>query len=124
MAKGGKGTMNDLVGPATKGSTPSPIDPIEAAKISSDGRASSPPTASAPAASGSALEPSVPPPVASTSAGKVYEVKNTTKITVSWKGQQCRFSPGDTVSEDSYGDGAVERFREGGLLLEERPTKS
>lgn len=49
----------------------------------------------------------------------IFAVKNPQRITVSWKGQEVRLDPGSTISEDSYGDGAIEMFRNGGVLLEE-----
>lgn len=50
----------------------------------------------------------------------VYIVENPNNMTVSWKGQDVRLYPGAEISEDSYGDGAIEQFRTAGVKLRKK----
>jgi len=92
---------------------PSAVDPIEAAKVGGEAGAVSPTPAAAdePAA---AEEPVLAEP-APTRTADVYVVER--DITVSWGTQTLRLKAGAELSEDSYGDGAIERFRERGVAL-------
>lgn len=118
------GTVNDLVDAATKDLPPDPTDPIEAAKVTKEDVKEA-----VKAAVAKPQEPSIPPPApaadapVSSNAGKSFVVRNSGKMTVSWRGQTCRFRAGDVVSENSYGDGAIQKFRDAGLKLEELETK-
>lgn len=42
-------------------------------------------------------------------------------ITIPWNGQLIKLRAGQLVSDDSYGDGAMARFRDRGVALEPAP---
>lgn len=97
-----------------------PKDPIEAAKAA--GALNEDPSAEqegAGAAAERVEEPQLPEPATAPVKAPVFVVENPGPTTVSWRGQSCRFQPGDTISEDSYGDGAIELFKNAGLKLRE-----
>jgi len=111
-----KRALEDLAAQAVSKLGPSAIDPIEAAKAGGEA------TAAAPAAGGlapaaSVLEPTIADPSVVRCAD-VFIVEQ--DITVSWGPQTLRLKAGGELSEDSYGDGAIERFRERGVVLKQK----
>lgn len=96
---------------------PNPNDPIEGAKnTGTDDTGGAGPGAAGVGAS--PPEPAVTPLAkAKPKKAAVYEVQGANKWTGSWRGQEVRFNPGERISEDSYGDGAIENFKNGGLSL-------
>ena len=95
---------------------PSAIDPIEAAKAGGElepGKpAAEPPEQRA--QQQAVPEPTLPELTVPRTAD-VYEVER--DIVISWGAQTLYLRAGDKLSEDSYGDGAIERFRERGVAL-------
>jgi len=111
-----KRALEDLAAQAVSKLGSSAIDPIEAAKAGGEA------TAAAPAAGGlapaaSVLEPTIADPSVVRCAD-VFIVEQ--DITVSWGPQTLRLKAGGELSEDSYGDGAIERFRERGVVLKQK----
>ncbi len=101
-----------------------PLDPVEAAK---SGAGTELPEELAPPTIEEPTIPEVPSPKPpaeskprSAHAGKTFVVAGTSVVTASWKGQAVRFHPGDEVSEDGYGDGAVQSFIDSGVALQEK----
>lgn len=107
--------METLAAQAVQKLGPTAIDPIEAAKAGGEASPSSapPPPASVPAVP----EPSIAEPVVARCADTFVVERD---ITVSWGPQTLRLRAGDELSEDSYGDGAIERFRERGVSLRQK----
>jgi len=109
-----KRSVDDLAAQAVSKLGPSSLDPIEAAKAGGEVAAASP-----------FVEPPVvhveepviaDPSVVRCSTSHVVE----RDIVVSWGSQTLRLKAGDELSEDSYGDGAIERFRERGVALRQK----
>jgi hypothetical protein len=71
-------------------------------------------------ASGELAEPILPPPSDAAPRAPVFVVENPNTVTVGWGGIEVRLAPGSEISEDSYGDGAIERFRTAGVKLREK----
>lgn len=111
-----KRALEDLAAQVVSKLGPSVIDPIEAAKAGGEA------TVAASAAEGLApasapAEPVIAEPGVVTCAATFIVERD---ITVSWGPQTLRLKAGDELSEDSYGDGAIERFRERGVALTQK----
>jgi len=91
---------------------PSAIDPIEAAKAGGEVVPAKP--SSAEPAAPAAPEPTLPAPTVPRTSD-MYVVER--DITISWGTQTLYLRCGDKLCEDSYGDGAIARFRERGVAL-------
>lgn len=112
-----KPSLTELVEKLDKAAPPPASDPIEAAKMVAPGV---PAVQAQEAQHPSTEEPILPPPPPAPRTSKTFVVSNSGPISVSSGMQMLRFSPGDEISEDSYGDGAIERFRNAGVSLEEK----
>jgi len=66
-------------------------------------------------------EPIPPAPLSSYVRLPWYKVVSDKVRYVSWGGSTASFGPGDPVSDELHGPGAVERLRAAGILLEEIP---
>lgn len=117
-------------------STTTVMDPVESAK-GPHGAGTGGPTSTTgnvlPGGAGGSSQPPVgqpPEPILEQTIDKrgqrkgspVYVVENPNNMTVSWKGQDVRLYPGAEISEDSYGDGAIEQFRTAGVKLREKTS--
>lgn len=75
----------------------------------------------------SATEPAVPPeePVlpppgeAAAKAVKAPQFEVVRDVTISWGNAFIKLRAGDVISEDGYGDGAIERMKQAGVALKE-----
>lgn len=95
-------------------------DPLEQAKIPAPSAAPQAVKEAAKASSpsqapGPVEEPELPPPEAPK---KRLRFRVLNRVTLSWGSQFIRLSPGDIVDDVSYGPGAIEKMREGGVALE------
>lgn len=94
--------------------TPSAIDPVEAAKMTEGGSSASEEVHTKVPVEEPVLPP--PAPVEAKQSG-IFVVKNTNKVSLSWGLQTITLRPGDEVSEDSYGDGAIKKMQDAGVSL-------
>lgn len=108
--------LEDLAAQAVSKLGPSAIDLIEAAKAGGEASVS-PPSVPPPAVVAVSEEPVLADPGVPRCAATFVVERD---ITVSWGPQTLRLRAGDELSEDSYGDGAIERFRERGVSLVEK----
>lgn len=95
------------------------VDPLEAAAIEAS-RATASKAVSVKAPAGPVQEPELPGTAALRDEPKrapSYEVLR--DITVSNGASMLKLRCGDVISEESYGDGAIARFREAGVSLKE-----
>lgn len=64
-----------------------------------------------------AAEPELPPVGAAEPAKRAARFEVERAIVVSWNSSMLRLQPGDVVSDETHGDGAVERLRMSGVAL-------
>lgn len=62
-------------------------------------------------------EPNLPPPGAAPAAKKAPTFEVERAVTLSWGTSFIKLQPGDLVSDEGYGDGAVEKMRLMGAAL-------
>ena len=100
---------------------PKSVDPLAAAKVPVPGAEAEPKAEPKPAAEkkGPKKRSHASPKVAAAPV-KVPATRHVVqrKVTVSWGSQMLTLHPGKVISDDSYGEGAVEKLRNMGVALE------
>lgn len=66
-------------------------------------------------------EPKLPPPGAVAPPKKAPKFEVVRQVTISWGLSMITLRPGDVVSDEGYGDGAVKRMEQAGVALRELP---